>query len=347
MKKLKKTASFTDIHWGCKGNSEQHNQDCINYIDWFCEQVKQDPTIDNIVFGGDWFETRSALNIMTMNYSYRGAKKLNDLGLPVFFIIGNHDLYHRHTRELYSTINFHEFNNFQIINEPTLIPNLGNGALLCPYLFHDEYPTLAKYLTTPVWWGHFEFKGFVITGYNVLMPHGPDPDDFKGPKRIFSGHFHKRQQNRNIVYIGNTFPTNYSDAGDSERGMAVYEYSTDNLVFTDWKDCPKYTKTLLSNILDNTITINPHSRVKCVVDIPITFEESNYLRQKYLTDFSLRDFTMEESQVLSDAITETTASPTVPTELSSVNDLVIQMLNDISSDKLDNQTLINIYRDLR
>lgn len=347
MKTLKKTASLTDIHWGAKSNSEQHNQDCLNYIDWFCERVKEDPTIDNIVFMGDWFETRSALNIMTMNYSYRGAKKLNDLNLPIFFIIGNHDLYHRHTRELYSTVNFHEFDNFQIINEPILIPNLGEGSLLCPYLFHEEYPSLAKFLNTPTWWGHFEFKGFVITGYNITMPHGPDPEDFQGPRRIFSGHFHKRQQNRNITYIGNVFPTNFSDAGDIERGMAVYDYDSNKIAFINWTDCPKYIKTSLSNILDGTVSIYPQARVKCVVDVPITFEESNYLRQKYVTEFLLRDFIMEETQDLTTTMVETAVSRDVITELSSVNDLVVQMLNDISSDKLDNKKLIEIYKELK
>lgn len=351
MTKLTKTASFTDIHWGAKSNSEVHNQDCDRYIDWFCAQVKADPTIDSIVFMGDWFETRSAVNILTAQYSYYGAKKINDLGLPVFFIIGNHDLYHRHTREVYSPVNFQEFTNFRIINEPTIIPELGTkGNLVSPFLFHEEYETLKQYKEIPVWWGHFEFKGFVVTGYNITMPTGPDPTDYDGPKHIFTGHFHKRQTTRNITYIGNTFPTNFSDAGDNERGMMVYDHKKNKVTFFDWDDCPKYTKTKLTAILDGKVTIHPNSRVKCIVDVPISFQESTALRQKMITDHNLREFSMDESrekdEVLSDTETEIDVDTEDSTEIGTIDEMVIQMLSEISSELIDNQLLIEQYKRL-
>ena len=89
-KKLKKGAMCTDIHFGKKMNSEVHNEDCLNYLDWFCENVKNDPSIDHVWFLGDWNEQRAAINGLTLKYSYAGAKKLNELGLPVYFLLGNH-----------------------------------------------------------------------------------------------------------------------------------------------------------------------------------------------------------------------------------------------------------------
>lgn len=345
---LNKAACFTDIHWGCKSNSDQHNQDCLNFIDWFCDKVKSDPSIDHVMFLGDWFENRSALNISTINWSYKGAKKINELGLPIFFIIGNHDLYHKHTREIYSPVNFHEFSNFTIINEPTVIPEIGDGALLCPFLFHEEYPSLAKYLSLPTWWGHFEFRGFLVTGYNIVMPTGPDPDDFKEPKHIVSGHFHKRQAKNNVVYMGNTFPTSFSDADDFDRGMMIYDHRSDQMEFHNWDNCPKYVKTNLSSILENNVVLPLDSRVKCIIDVPITFEESTYLKQKFIEDKHLREFAMEESAEITEAFTNTQTDATNPdVKLSSVNDLVVQMLNDIKTDHIDNALLIKIYQDIK
>jgi DNA repair exonuclease SbcCD nuclease subunit len=128
--KLQVTASCTDIHFGAKNNSTQHNEDCLNYLKWFCDNVKHN-NVDNIIFLGDWFENRSTLNISTMHYSYMGAKMLNELGIPVYFVIGNHDLYHRHTRDIYSTIHFNEFSNFQVITEPTIINDIETSPLIC------------------------------------------------------------------------------------------------------------------------------------------------------------------------------------------------------------------------
>lgn len=348
MKTLNRAAVFTDIHWGAKANSELHNNDCLTFIKWFCTQVKELGNIDHIVFLGDYFENRSALNVATLNAAYQGAKLVNDLKLPVYFVIGNHDLYHRHTRELYSVVPFAEFDHYTIVDQPIFFPHIGDGALFCPYLFPHEYPDLMKYSNSPTWWGHFEFKGFVVTGYNIVMPTGPDPADFPGPKHIFSGHFHKRQSNHNVTYIGNTFPTNFSDAGDTDRGMMVYDHQTNTAEFINWEECPKYTKTKLTDILDNTVLIHPESRVKCVIDVPISFEESTYLRQKFIDDFKLREFSMEESKEITQALTDTQSSVDPnDIKLDSVDDLVIQMLNDISTEHIDNQLLIEQYQKLR
>lgn len=352
-KNYKKTATFTDIHWGAKTNSELHNQDCERFIDWFCDNVRSDPEIDNIIFMGDWYENRAALNVMTLNYSHRGAKKLNSLGLPVYFIIGNHDLYHRHTRELYSTITFDEFSNFVIVNEPTVFDKIGSGALLSPYLFHEEYKNLSQYLELETWWGHFEFKGFVVTGYNMKMPTGPDPTDFAGPKHIFSGHFHKRQTENNITYIGNAFPSNFGDAGDFKRGMMVYDHNKRECQFEDWKDCPKYVTLKLSTLLDK-MSLPEGARVKCKIDEEISLEESTKLRDQFMKKFNLREFTMEETSAdeLNEAIKETETeagdlAKTIDTEgLTSVDDLVIKMLSDIKTDKIDTEMLIAEYKAL-
>lgn len=349
MKKLKRGAYFTDIHFGKKANSQQHNEDCLAFIDWFCDQVKKDGKIDYVAFLGDWNENRSALNISTLNYSYRGAKKLNDLGIPVYFVIGNHDLYQRYTRDVHSNIHFQEFNNFTLIEQPIVIKDILNEALFVPYMFHDEYPTLLKYLSIPYWAGHFEFKGFEVTGGGMLLPVGPDPKDFRGPKHIFSGHFHKRQANDNIIYMGNAFPMDFGDAGDSARGLMIYDHTSQEPTWTDWDKCPMYIKTVLSEVLDGKIVLPNEARVKCLVDLPISFEESNYLRKHYTDKSKLREFYLEESPEITAAITDTEVKSVDMSKydkLSSVDDLVRQMLTDIENEHIDNAKLIQIYTSL-
>lgn len=346
MAKLNKAISMTDIHWGAKSNSETHNQDCIRYIEWFCD-VAREERADHVIFMGDWFENRNALNVSTMTYAYHGAKLLNDLNIPVYFIIGNHDLYHRHTREVFSTLPYKEFSNFQIINEPTTIEDVEGKPLVCPFLFHHEYPELAKYLSAASWWGHFEFKGFVVTGYSIVMPTGPSHTDFYGPK-IFSGHFHKRQVTDNVTYIGNTFPTNFSDAGDSRRGLMLYDHTTQKSEFRDWADCPMYVRIKLTDVLDSKYSIKPESRVRCLIDVPISYEESTFLKQKFTEDFNLREFSLEESSDISEALKNTDTDIEIgEIRLDGVNDLVAQMINSIDTPHIENGLLLQIYQQLR
>lgn len=347
MKHLKKGAFFTDLHWGKKANSRTHNQDCLDYIEWFCRQV-QEHNCDYVAFLGDWNENRSSINIDTLGYSYRGAKAINELGIPVFFVVGNHDLYHRHNREIHSIVPFSEFKNFEVINEPTIIDQIEDGALFCPYLFHDEYPGIVKHLEYPFWAGHFEFRGFRITNYGIPMPTGPNPEDFIGPQFIVSGHFHKRQANENIVYMGNTFPMDFGDAGDNERGMMIFDHTTREMQFENWAACPKYTKTSLSSLLEGESTLQENARVRCIIDIPVTFEESNYLRQRFTEKYYLREFAMEEASEIHQALSETeNAIDWDNSEISSIDDLVHEMLTGINSEHINNAMLIQLYQELK
>lgn len=348
MTRLKKVAVCTDIHFGKRSNSKVHNEDCIRFLEWFKSKVQADPTIDHVMFLGDWNENRSALNIETLNYSYQGARILNSIGLPVFFVIGNHDLYRRHTRNIHSVIPYQELNNFRLVSEPVVVPEIGNGgALMCPYIFPQEYPNLKQFTSLETWWGHFEFKGFIITGYAITMPSGPDPKDYAGPKNIFSGHFHKRQAHDQVVYIGNCFPMDFGDAGDNDRGMFVYDHDTSQGEFINWAECPKYVKTTLLSLVDGGVELPIGARVKCTIDYPVSFEESQALRNTLMEKYSLREFTMEESHEIKNALEGTeTQVDWESTKLKGVNELVVEMLKDISTDHIKSGLLIEIYRGL-
>lgn len=343
--KLVKTASFTDIHFGARQNSEEHNIDCLEFVDWFCEQVKADPDIDSIVFMGDWFEHRNSVNIQTMDYSYRAAKKLNELGLPIFFLVGNHDLYFRNSREIFSTVQFKEFANFTLIDSPTVIERLGdNGSALIPFVFENEYEGLLAYSDIPVWWGHFEFKGFIVTGQTIKMEHGFDAGNFSEPKRIFTGHFHKRQSHKNVFYIGNPFGTTFGDSGDTDRGMMVYDFKTDTDTYVNYQNSPRYLKINLSEVLENKIEFHPKTNVKCIVDVPITFEESKKIKDALFKRNPVRALILEETILQEDAQTN------LEFDVSSANnldDLMVKMLSSIDNDKIDTKLLIKIYQNLK
>ena len=288
------------------------------------------------------------MNISTLTYAYEAARMLNELDMPVYFTIGNHDLYHRHSRDVHSCIHFGEFDNFIMVEEPTVFKHIGNGVMMCPYIFHDEYPMLSKYNDIPFWSGHFEFKGFIVTGQGREMPTGPDHTNFDGPNHIVSGHFHKRQTGDNVIYMGNTFPMDFGDAGDDARGMMTMDFDKDEMLFIDWEECPKYRKCKLSEILDDTVKLSSGMRVKCVADVQVSFEESGAIKETMMEQYDLREFTLEESMELREALAETESGIDWSTQqLAGVDELVSQMLNGIESEHIDNDMLVEIYSGLK
>jgi hypothetical protein len=249
---------------------------------------------------------------------------------------------------VYSTVPFNEFSNFHVIDKPTIIKNIEGGAMLSPFLFHDEYDNLDQYNHLPYWAGHFEFKDFKITGYNIKMEHGPDSTRFNGPKHILSGHFHMRQQQRNVIFVGNCFPMDFGDAGDNDRGMAIYDHIKHKPSFINWKECPKYIKVKLSDLLDDdAMTFDKDARVHCTVDIPLSHSESTDLKKKFAEDFGLREFTTEESYGLDEALTDTAVADDSSDDKHSLDEMVVNMLGGIEVDGIDNTILQKIYMEIK
>lgn len=342
MSSIRKVAMFTDIHFGKKNNSTQHNQDCLDYVKWFCSKVRKDADISHVVFMGDWFENRNSVNVMTMDFAGEAVRELASLNLPIYIIIGNHDLYHRENRKVFSTKIFNEFTNITLVNEPILIEN---KILVCPFLFKNEYPSLVQYSNIPYWMGHFEFRNFVVTGSDRKMEHGPDHKQFTNPTYIFSGHYHKRQSNDNVIYIGNTFPMDYGDAWDDARGLAILDTSNDEVDFMDWDDCPKYRKVRLSDVLsDGSLVFPEKCRVRCTIDVDIAYSEAQSLREEMIKQLGLREFSLEENlQEKKDAIAGEELLGDF--DLSSLNDAVVKMLQTgvTGTTTIDPAKLVEIY----
>jgi len=350
MKKiLKKAALITDIHFGRKNNSEEHNNDCLNFIKWFCGQVKSDPTIDHVYFLGDWHEHRSAINGLTLKYSNEGAKLLNSLNIPVYFHVGNHDCYRRSDRSVFTTEIFEHLSNFILIDEIKKCDDIYGSVLMIPYLFHEEYPKLLEYQDVPVAIGHLELNGFILTGDHTVMKHGPNHKDFfKKQKRVFSGHFHKRQTKDNVTYIGNTFPMDFSDANDAERGMAIYDFINDNIEYKFWPDSPLYIRCNLSDILDeDNEVLKNNARVKCIVDVDISYNESIELRESLTKQFNLKElFLIEDDSDLKNSLENTHVDENIQSEndQQTTNELIENLLSKIENNNIDNDMLIKIYK---
>lgn len=342
---IKKIAMFTDIHWGAKSNSDLHNSDCLNFIIWFIASCKEN-NVDAIFFLGDWFENRSNLNVKTLNCAYDGLKKLDELNIPIFMCVGNHDLYNRNNRDIHSILPYNEFNNVTIIFTPTVI---NDDLLLCPFLFKHEYIQYAELINSKKYvFGHFEFRDFIVTGSFNKMEHGPDHKQFKKPELIFSGHYHKRQIRDNIVYIGNAFPSNFGDAGDIERGMAILDVGKRDMEFINWSGCPGYFKTSLKKVVEGEWVPRENSRIRCLLDLDITYNEAQVLKEEFVKAYNLREFAIEENvDEKKDAIAGGDAEEDDSLDLSNINDMVENLLSKVTeTTTISSEKLINVYRTL-
>ena len=333
---FKKVACFTDIHFGLKSNSQTHNQDCLDFVDWYIAKAKEEGC-DTGIFLGDWHHNRNSLNITTMDFSLRALEKLGSSFDQFFFFPGNHDLYYKDKRDIHSV----EFGKYipgiTVVHEPTTI----DDVTLCPWLVGEEWKNIHK-KQGKYCFGHFELPKFFMNAMVQMPDHGElQVDAFKGFDLGFSGHFHKRQQNENMIYIGNAFPHNYSDAWDDERGMMIMEWGGTPKYYT-WPGQPTFRTTKLSELIDRADSIIlPKQHLRVSLDIDISYEEANFIKEKFMGDYPIRELTLipEKKEV------EISTNIDIQ-EFESVDQIVASQIINIDSDTYDSKVLLSIYNNL-
>jgi DNA repair exonuclease SbcCD nuclease subunit len=336
MSLFKKVACFTDIHFGLKSGSRTHNQDCEDFVSWFCETAKAEGA-ETCIFLGDWHHNRSTTDVSTMNYTVSNLERLSQSFEKVYFILGNHDLFYKDKREINSVEFMRLFPNVVPIKE-----TLTQGDVtIMPWLVGDEWKNVPKIKSRYVF-GHLELPLFYMNAMVQMPDHGQlKGDDFVNQEYVFSGHFHKRQSKGNVTYIGNAFPHNYADAGDDDRGMMLLEWGG-KPEYRTWGQQPIYRTYKLSQIIDSPETLlreKMHCRV--TIDLPITFEEANFIKEQFMPQYNLR-----ELMLIPEKVESTAESVPIDINFESVDTIVMNQINAIDSDAYDKNLLLEIYREL-
>jgi hypothetical protein len=334
---FKKAAVFTDIHFGLKSNSVQHNQDCSDFVDWFIQKAKEE-NCETCFFLGDYNHHRASINIQTMQFGLRALEKLNNSFEHVYFIPGNHDLYYRDKRDVHSVEWAKHLPNVTIVNDWFI----QDEVVIAPWLVGEDHKKLAK-LSGKYLFGHFELPAFYMNAMVQMPDHGDVNDsDLAGFEKVFSGHFHKRQARNNIWYIGNAFPHNYADAGDDQRGMMILEWGEEP-EFHAWPGQPLFRVYKLSDILDNPEgLLLPKSSVRVHLDIDISYEEANFIRETLIPKHNIREMSLIPMKL--DQHSQDLAPGEVNFE--SVDQIIVDQLAAIESEFFDPKVLLEIYRNL-
>ena len=328
---------MTDLHVGAKSNSTVHLQDCEDFIDWFIEEA-QTAGCETAIFLGDWSHHRNSMNLYTLDTSIRCLEKLGAAFEQFFWFPGNHDLFYKDKRDIHSSIFGRHIPGVTVVDGVTTI----DDVTLVPWLVGDEWKTMRNVKSRYVF-GHFELPKFFMNAMVQMPDHGElRAEDFIGPEYVFSGHFHKRQQNGNVIYIGNAFPHNFSDSWDDDRGMMMMDWGGQP-EYKTWPDAPKFRTVKLSELIDRKDEImlsKMYLRVN--LDIDISFEEANYIKETFIKDYDIREISLVQDK----SNLEGSYEDTPDTKFESIDTIVSEQLVNIDSGQFDKKILLDIYNDL-
>jgi len=274
-----------------------------------------------------------------MNYTMSNLEFLSKAFTNVFVIMGNHDLFYRDKREINSVAFGSLYDNIHIVNS---IFTEGDVSII-PWLVQDEWKEMPGIKSRYIF-GHFELGGFQMNQL-IAMPDtgGLQKAHFKNQEYVFSGHFHSRQQQKNVIYMGNTFPHNYSDTWQDDRGMMILEWGK-KPIYKAWPNAPSFKTLNLSTLVDDPEKyLKPKTYIRVTLDIDISYEEATHIKQVFTEKYNLREIVLMPQREDEYADDWSAGDGAI---FESVDQIVLNELTAIKSTHISNQKLIDIYTQL-
>lgn len=277
-----KIAIITDTHYNFKkGNKLFHEYFEKFYNKVFFPSLKK-YKVDTVIHLGDVFDNRKYTDYWSIDWTKRVV--LDPLSkYDVHMILGNHDIFYKNTNNLNSPeLLINQYKNIKIYKKPTTVDIKNFEVLFIPWITSEnEQETLSaiKTTTAKVAMGHLELQGFYVNKYN-FQQRGRDKGIFGKFDRVLSGHYHTRNDDGKVFYIGNPYQMYWSDYKDT-RGFVIFDTDTYELIKID----NPYEMFKIIEYRDD-VMVNIDEYDNCIVKLIIKEKKDNVKYEKFL-DFLL------------------------------------------------------------
>jgi DNA repair exonuclease SbcCD nuclease subunit len=244
---------ITDTHLGVRSNSREWMESIEGYFNDFLIPIIQENYRpgDILIHCGDIFESRQSINLYVLNKALDIFEKLSSI-LPVYMIIGNHDIFMKYSNDVNSLKIFKKFQNITVYEEPTKAMIGNTPVVFMPWLdtHEQEAEVLAKH-DGEILFCHTDVRGFSFNRIQKIDT-GNDVESFNKFRRVYSGHIHFSQKYKNVRMLGSPYELTRSDSGNA-KSIWMLDLETDEE--TQWENTysPRYLKMKLEKVLEYTI----------------------------------------------------------------------------------------------
>jgi len=317
--------------------------------------IKKELTSDDIIVHlGDLFDNRSVVPINILNYAQNILEEMSKV-CPVHIIVGNHDLYTKSTNDVNTVKLYKYIPNIYVYEEPTEIEFNGKSILMMPWVEKrkDQIQILKKYSGKKYLFCHSDLSGAKMHLTSVAHKNNDkiDVEEFSGYKKVFSGHIHVLQRNKNFTFVGNIFEMDRNDR-DNQKGIFIIDTITDTETFIENNISPKYKKVYVRNeedilsldnvstkdfidlIISNSLLINNR---KLRRKLEIMLETGNFASVEYLDDILLEK-KIDEKTIVDEVTQEELERGVVPSIQLEYTEVIREYINGIkyNTDKIKN-----------
>jgi len=326
--------------------------------------IEKELTKDDIVVHlGDLFDNRSVVPIDALNYAQDIIEKISKI-CPMHIIIGNHDLHTRSTSEINSVRPFRFMPNVFIYDKPTKIKYNSSSILMMPYIEKKkiQIDVLNKYSGCDYLFCHSDLNGakMHLNSSGHKNNDKIDVDSFSGYKKVYSGHIHLFQRNKNFTFVGNNFDMDRNDM-NNQKGIFILDTKNNTEKFIANNISPKFKKFYLTSEsdIDKLDSLNMKDYIDLYISnsllinnrklrrkLELKLESGKFESVEYLDDIAIRD------EKLTDVEVSDTPEEMPDTEVFTVNSMEYkEVIRDyIINSTYDNNKIkngiLNIYDEI-
>jgi DNA repair exonuclease SbcCD nuclease subunit len=232
---MSKICILGDTHFGVQNDSYFFLKYSLDYFNNTFFPFLRENNIKHVIHLGDVFDRRKFINMHTLhNIKNNFLIPFYNGEFTLHCILGNHDVYYKNTNKVNSLNELLDGNKIKIYDSPRTVEIEGYMIGFVPWMTKDNYRECSDFIKrneSDYLCGHFEIEGFELSR-GFVAEHGISNKDFKSYKRVFSGHYHYKQEKENILYTGTPYQLNFSDV-EEPKGIHLFSPKDNKVTFIE------------------------------------------------------------------------------------------------------------------
>ena len=280
-----KVAVVTDTHFGVKNDSPLFLDEFLSFFEKQFFPYLLENNITTVLHLGDLLDRRKFVNFYTLSQVRdRFVSFFEKNNITLHIILGNHDTFYRNTSDINSMNElFGHYKGIYIYKNPVTVRVDGLEIGLVPWINESNADSAIKFIKdarVPILMGHFEINGFqVVSG--VKHEHGLDASLFDKFDSVYSGHFHIKQHDKNITYLGTPYQITFSDAYDI-KGFHIFDTEDQSMTFIPNERKMFYVLSYDDKIEDPLKSLDAAKYKNCYVKIIVLNKTKPYTYDRFV-----------------------------------------------------------------
>lgn len=302
---------------------------------------------DIIIHLGDLFDNRNVIPINLLNYAMDIVVKISKIA-PFHIIVGNHDCWHKSSSQITTLRPFRYIPNVFIYDKVKKIEYMGKKLLMMPYFEKksDQIKSIYENKDCEYLFCHSDLNGAKMHLTSVAHKNQDkiDVEEFSCFKKVYSGHLHINQVNKNFTFVGNLFEMDRNDLGN-QKGIFILDVIDGSERFIQNMVSPKFrkvylrteedilsldtvsTKDYIDLFISNSLLINNR---KLRRKLEAMLESGNFASVEYLDDITIQKAEKGESIVESNS--EDIENNIIPTIQLEYTEMIREYINNQKHD---------------